>query len=100
MIKNFGIVITAASAAAQKLGYSTFKAKCCDGDREPYAYDEVRFIFSITSLRYGIAKAKTQWRFSIHCCTCITMRIPPTTVMQLSRSLEIPMAQVVDALVP
>ena len=68
--------------------------------RLPYTYDEALFIFSITSSRYHVATAKTQRRFSSHCCTCIIMCIPPTTVMQLSRSLKIPMVQVVDALIP
>ena len=53
------------------------------------------FIFSITSSGYHVAIAKTQRRFSSHCCTCIIMRIQPTTVKQLSSSLEIQMAQVV-----
>ena len=53
------------------------------------------FIFSITSSGYRVVTAKTQRRFSSHCCTCIIMRIQPTTVKQLSRSLEIQMAQVV-----
>ena len=53
------------------------------------------FSHSITSSRYHVATAKTQQRFSSHCCTCIIMRIPPTTVMQLLRSLEIPMPQII-----
>ena len=56
--------------------------------------DEALFIFSITSSRYRVATAKTQRRSSNHCCSCIIMCIPPTTVMQLSRSLEIPLAQI------
>ena len=46
------------------------------------------FIFSITSSRYRIGTAKTQGRFSSHYCTCIIMRIPPITVMQLHRAVR------------
>ena len=38
--------------------------------------------------------------FASNYSTCIIMHIQPTTVMQFSHCLEIPMAQVVDALVP
>ena len=78
-------MVTAASAVAQKLGYSTLKAKqmdvvmgivsecdvfttlntrygksLCYG-RLPYTYDKALFIISITSSRYHVAR---QWRFS------------------------------------
>ena len=118
-------MVTAASAAAQKLiGYSALKAKQMDvvmgivseryvfttlitryGENLCYGHLPFsNFIFSITSSRYRVATAKTQRRFSIIIAidvrTCIIMRIPPITFMQLLRSLEIPMAQVIDALVP
>ena len=76
-------MITAASAAAQKLG---LKVK---------QMDVVVVILSkreVLIKRCGkshVATAKTQWRFSS------IMRIQPTTVKQLSHSLEIEMAQVV-----
>ena len=117
-------MVTAASAAAEKLSYSTLKAKqmnvvmdimskrnvfttlimrcgksLCYGHL-PYTYDEALFIFSITNVWYRVTPTKTQRIFSSHCCTCIIMCITPTTVMQLSSSLEIPMAQVVDAFSP
>ena len=50
------------------------------------------------SRRYSQDPTEIQYNYS-HYCTCIIMRIPPTTFMQLLRSLEIPMAQVIDALV-
>ena len=92
MIKNHwhtyveGRVITTASAAAQKLGYSALKVKQMDvvmgivSERDvlitrygkslcygrlPYTYDDkALFIFSITSSQYHVATAKTQRRFS------------------------------------
>ena len=76
-------MITAASAAAQKLG---LKVK---------QMDVVVVILSeheVLIKRCGkshVATAKTQRRFSS------IMRIQPTTVKQLSHSLEIEMAQVV-----
>ena len=119
-------VVTVTSAGAQKLGYSALKAKQIDvimrivSERDVftilitrygesmsyghllYTYDEAVVIFSVTSSRYHVATGKTQRICSSHCCmrTCIIMRIPPTTVMQLSRSLEIPVVQAVAALVP
>ena len=56
--------------------------------RLPYTYDEALFIFSITSSRYRVGTAKTQGRFSSHCCTCIIMGIPPITVMKLHRAVR------------
>ena len=56
--------------------------------RLPYTYDEALFIFSITSSRYRVGTAKTQGRFSSHCCTCIIMRIPPITIMKLHRAVR------------
>ena len=51
------------------------------------------------SRRYSQDPTEIQYNYS-HCCTCIIMRIPPTTFMQLLRSLEIPMAQVIVRLSP
>ena len=38
--------------------------------------------------RYRVGTTKTQGRFSSHCCTCIIMRIPPITVMQLHHAVR------------
>ena len=110
MIKNTGIegrVITAASAAAEKLGLKVKQMDVVGGIlserdvlikrcgksllRSPtlLLIMKTLFIFSITSSGYHVATAKTQQRFSS------IMRIQPTTVKQLSHSLEIEMAQVV-----
>ena len=99
-------MITAASAAAQKLGLKVKQMDVVLGilsEREvlikrcgksllrspALLLIKTLFIFSITSSGYHDATAKTQRRFSS------IMRIQPTTVKQLSHSLEIEMAQFV-----
>ena len=99
-------MITAALAAAQKLGLKVKQMNVVVGilsEREvlikrcgksllrspALLLIKTFFIFSITSSGYHVATAKTQRRFSS------IMRIQPTTVKQLSHSLEIEMAQVV-----
>ena len=99
-------MITAAWAAAQKLGLKVKQMDVVVGilnEREvlikrcgksllrslALLLIKTLFIFSITSTGYHVATAKTQRRFSS------IMRIQPTTVKQLSHSLEIEMAQVV-----
>ena len=67
-------------------------------DRLPYTYDEALFIFSITSSRYRVATAKTQPRFSI--IIVIDAHNTHHSYAIISRSLKIPMVQVVDAHVP
>ena len=98
-----GRVITAASAAAQKLGLKVKQMdvvvgilsehevliKRCVLRSPALLLIKTLFIFSITSSGCHVATAKTQRRFSSIMC------IQPTTVKQLSHSLEIEMAQVV-----
>ena len=103
-------MITGASPAAQKLGYSTLKAKQMDVvmgivserdvfttlitrygnslcySRLPYTYDEA--FFHILYHKFAV-QPRHNGDSMLHMYNYYNMRIPPTTVMQLLRSLEI-----------
>ena len=106
-------MITTASPAAQKIGYSALKPKQMDvvmrimGEHDvftttlitrygkglcysqlPYTYDEALLIFSITSSRYRIDTAKTA-DIQYLLLQMYNYVHPSTTVMQVLCSLEI-----------